>query len=56
MCYQKNVDENSSYYDEYYAKEFLIIMDGVISNHSKKWVKEHVKVLNSQWDYVKTLM
>ena len=52
----KEVDKDSIGYDEYYVKPFLENTDGVINTYGKQWVKEHAKMLDSQWSYVKALM
>jgi superkiller protein 3 len=36
--------------------EFLELLDGVVKDHSEEWVKDHKKMLHSQWEYVATLI
>ena len=42
--------------DDYYEKEFLIIMNGTLAQYGEAWVREHKTMLNSQWECVRTLV
>ena len=40
----------------YYEKEFLTIMNGVLAREGESWVREHKTMLLEQWIYVSTLV
>jgi len=42
--------------DLYYEKEFLQIMDGVLSQYGEIWIREHKTMCLAQWEYVSTLV
>jgi hypothetical protein len=42
--------------DPYLEKEFLSLLDDVITNHGKAWVKENSVSIRSAWEYIRTLV
>jgi hypothetical protein len=36
--------------------EFLELLDGVVKDYREEWVKDHKRMLHSQWEYVATLL
>jgi|GEM_PF-6461064 len=52
----KEVDQESEDYDKDYVKPFLKQTDQLINKCGKERVRERATILNSQCEYVKTLL